>query len=838
MAGIRQPLGRPWAHVCTAAIPGSVAGFLLLASLALADEAPLVTVEGQPLASNVQRLLRAAEAAGQPIVVQQPEALSTAIERQDGAEIQRQLDPLVLAVISISPEERVSATRGPAAARLQQGGYQMAVLKIINHSTSTGRLNVTSPQAGAVYAGASALSLQRQRQTELGRQQNEGQSKDRFLDLQLVDQPPMTRQLSGLAVEYVLLLLASAEAGKREAVLQFDLGDDTADLEFRNEVPVLMEVQPAVPVRLTIADDDGRRGIARLEFRDAQGRVYPLQSKRLAPDFFFQPHIYRRDGETVLLPPGQFHVQCSRGPEYHVQRRTLQVTPGGDNRFEVRLQRWIDPAARGYFSGDHHIHAAGCAHYTSPTEGVSPEDMYRQVQGEGLNVGCVLTWGPCYEYQRQFFQASAVSLADPQTLLKYDLEISGFGSQALGHVCLLNLQDQTYPGSDGTKEKGWPTWTTPVMRWAKQQGGYAGYAHSASGLKIDPPSATAWLLKTLDRDGSQTLSADEAVRGLLPLRFASMDTNQDGTLDDVEMDAAHAAAAQQLPNLAIPEMNGVGAMEICVSTVAGVCDFISAMDTARIQEWNTWYHLLNCGFPLKVSGETDFPCMSSRRVGQGRVYVQLPRDEPLRFDRWCEGLAAGRSYVSDGYAHALRFTVNDTAPGGGVQLNKPATVTVVAEIAFAPEIPRDVIYGTASTGGGRAMVGDTVQRYTDRNAAWQRGAKRQIELIVNGKPVAQREMIGDGKTHRLEWQVPIDRSSWVAVRHFPQLHTNPVNVIVAGQPIRASRSSAQWCAAMTRRLWHNRQQRIADDERDAARQAFDEALTVLERIADEAPQGS
>ena len=104
-------------------------------------------------------------------------------------------------------------------------------------------------------------------------------------------------------------------------------------------------------------------------------------------------------------------------------------------------------------------------------------------------------------------------------------------------------------------------------------------------------------------------------------------------------------------NYAIPEMNGVGAMESCVSTVAGVCDFISAMDTARIQEWNTWYHLLNCGFPLKVSGETDFPCMSSRRVGLGRVYVHLGEDAKLDFAKWCDGLAAGRSYVSDGYAH-------------------------------------------------------------------------------------------------------------------------------------------------------------------------------------------
>ena len=29
--------------------------------------------------------------------------------------------------------------------------------------------------------------------------------------------------------------------------------------------------------------------------------------------------------------------------------------------------------------------------------------MWAQVQGEALNVACVLTWGPCYYHQKQFF---------------------------------------------------------------------------------------------------------------------------------------------------------------------------------------------------------------------------------------------------------------------------------------------------------------------------------------------------------------------------------------------------------------------------------------------------
>ena len=33
--------------------------------------------------------------------------------------------------------------------------------------------------------------------------------------------------------------------------------------------------------------------------------------------------------------------------------------------------------------------------------------MFLHVKGEGLNVGCNLTWGPCYDFQRQFFEADA-----------------------------------------------------------------------------------------------------------------------------------------------------------------------------------------------------------------------------------------------------------------------------------------------------------------------------------------------------------------------------------------------------------------------------------------------
>src|SRR5262249_53581735 len=232
---------------------------------------------------------------------------------------------------------------------------------------------------------------------------------------------------------------------------------------------------------------------------------------------------YRADGDSVLLPAGKFIMQMSRGPEYRVLEREVTVPAEGDAAIEIDLERWINPSDHGFFGGDHHIHAAGCPHYTSPRQGLPPPDMFLQVKGEGLNVGCVLTWGPCFDHQRQFFRPRALDISEPFTVLKYDLEISGFGSQALGHVCLLNLKDQTYPGSEGTSIRGWPTWTTPVLRWAKEQGGVTGYAHSASGMHVDPAPAAKRLVAAADRDGDGLLTEAETANALLPDRFQMID---------------------------------------------------------------------------------------------------------------------------------------------------------------------------------------------------------------------------------------------------------------------------------------------------------------------------
>ena len=110
----------------------------------------------------------------------------------------------------------------------------------------------------------------------------------------------------------------------------------------------------------------------------------------------------------------------------------------------------------------------------------------------------------------------------------------------------------------------------------------------------------------------------------------------------------------------------------------------------------------------------------------------------------------------------------------------------------------------------------------DRDELGRRG-EQAAEAYLSGhgfEVVASKDVPADDKPHDITFNVKVDRSSWVALRQFPQLHTNPVNVLVKGEPIRASRRSAVWCLETVEQLWRVRENAIAEPERDAAHKTF------------------
>ena len=729
---------------------GSIFGFVVLAQPL--GKRLVAAVQTQPLIAQVRRLVEAMEYLGEPLSDADRTRIDAAASMADGAraleELQRILDPHCLVSVRINPESRISVDRAAAPARLVEQGWRAYLVKVRNEAGVTGVLTMESPQARPVYRRGTGLAMAPQ-------SVRPADVTDRWLELDTYGQKPMESQLSGLELEYRIALFYSRDRGRREAQIGASLGEGTEDIGFRNRTAVLFDVAPSRDVTLRVRDENGRPSMASFIVKDKVGRVYPARSKRLAPDFFFQEQIYREDGETIRLPAGEFTITCGRGPEYVPETRTVSINQSAAPALDFRLRRWIDPPAHGWYSGDHHIHAAGCSHYESPTEGVRPEDMMRHVLGEALSVGAVLNWGPSYYHQRQYFESKDNKLSTGSTLLRYDLEVSGFPSSHCGHLVLLRLREQDYP--DTRQIEDWPTWDLPVLKWAKAQGAVVGFAHSGNGLQVQ---------------------------------------------------------TRDLPNYEMPPFSGIGANEYIMDVTHDVVDFISAADTPFVYELNIWYHTLNCGFRTRVSGETDFPCITDHRVGGGRSYVHLP--QTLTYDAWCEGVRVGRSYVSDGFSHLMNFTANGLeagTSGGELRIERPGSVKATVRAASL----------LSETASGPPTPSRQQSQWSPEYARVAGTRDVTVEAIVNGSPVASQRLAADGVLRDLAFDIPIQRSSWIALRILGSAHTNPVFVLVGDRPIRSSKKSAEWCLKAVDQCWSQKSPRISPAERPAAQRAYDHA---------------
>ncbi len=740
---------------------------LAAAGVARGETLPvIIDVEAQPLAAQAKRVAQALELAGAPLTPEVSKALDLAIGENDPRHrverIQAVLDPLVLVMVTINAESRVSAVAGPSKPELVQQGWRAFLVKVHNEAGITPPLRVTSPNASPMLRKSTSAASPKPPISSI-------ELENRWMELALFEAQPMTNRLSGLSVEYCIVELYSRDAGKREAKLTFDVGQGTQDLGFRSEINMLFDALPAVPITFDIIDDDGKPTVASLVIRDDLGRVYPARSRRLSPDFFFHDQIYRASGESVLLPAGKFTVTYTRGPEYLEQKREFIVDANSTKPIPLRLKRWINLAEHGWYSGDHHVHAAGCKHYESPTEGVQPADMMRHIRGEDLDVGCVLSWGPCWYHQKQFFEGQISELSTPAHLMRYDVEVSGFPSSHAGHLCLLRLKEDDYPNTKTIDE--WPSWDLPVLAWAKKQGAVVGFAHSGWGMQT-----------------------------------------KDMTLFNFEM----------------PKFDGIGANEYIVDVVHGAVDFISTVDTPAAWELNVWYHTLNCGMTTRISGETDFPCIYGERVGLGRSYVHLGKT--LDYDAWADGIRDGRSYVTEGRGHLLDMSVNDLRLGEPGKDGRASVLSIERGDPLRVKLKVAAMLDETLNGEIRKTPLDEKPYWSVERARIGDSRKVPVELVVNGVAVEKIIVEADGRVTDLAFDYIPMRSSWVAVRIPMCAHTNPVFVEVDGKPIRADKRSAQWCLDAVDVCWNSKQGKIRDSERDAASAAYDTARRTYSRI--------
>jgi hypothetical protein len=334
---------------------------------------------------------------------------------------------------------------------------------------------------------------------------------------------------------------------------------------------------------------------------------------------------------------------------------------------------------------------------------------------------------------------------------------------------LLRLKEQDYPNTKVLED--WPTWTIPILRWAKAQGAITGFAHSGLGLEVKNDS---------------------------------------------------------LPNYEMPRFDGIGANEYIVAVTENLVDFISTMDTPPTWELNIWYHTLNCGYRTKISGETDFPCMSDDKVAHGRSYVKL--DKQLKYNDWTEGLKCGNAYTSEGKSHLINFKVNEVPMGSNsdLLLKKPSKVIITAKAAAWLN---DTIDSTIKK---LNMFGNVWEQKPFWNIERGRiGNTRTVavELIINGKAVASKNILADGSMQDIFFETTIEKSSWVALRILPSSHTNPVFVLVNDKPIRASKQSALWCLQSVDQCWRQKSNKFSASEKAEAAKVYESAREAYRKIS-------
>lgn len=765
---------------------GALAGARFYPALAAEPD-----IAPQPYFAAVNRAVEALAKLGSPVAPADAEQIASLTRQNDSAAVEaaeKILNRYTLAQVVTDADGYAHTAAGHAERTLVEQGWRVFLVRISNPIAATARLNASgsgeliTTTSGASRAGVwDTLNLA-------------PYFAKAWFRSEMYEAPPMGSALSGGAIEYRVFQVYSRDRGQHEAEFDFFTSSEKnaewlAKKNYRRGVKLKFDCLPSRDVLLHVRDADGRGCMASLTIKDKFDRIYPLQAMRLAPDMFFQPQIYRADGETLRLPDGEYTVESRRGPEYLHGIQTV-VIGGEQDQIEVQLQRWIDPAKWGWYSGDTHIHGGGCAHYEHPTEGVSPETMIRHVRGEGLSVGDVLSWGPSWYYQKQFFTGRAVSPAatlehpdlqsannaswqphataeDPESTLRYDVEVSGFPSSHCGHLVLLRLKEQDYPGTKIIQD--WPSWNLPILQWARVQGAVAGMAHCGNGMVVD---------------------------------------------------------SSELPNYEIPPMDGVGTQEAIIDVTHGVCDFLSGTNTHPIGELNAWYHMLNCGFRMAMIGETDWPCVTGDRVGTGRSYVRLDRRpiDDSGYEAWVRALKEGRLYCGDGRSHFLEFKVGGNRSGeGDLSLEKLGIVRVDALVAARLEPTPELTPKPVVPGWGwhleRARIGKT--------------REVPVELLVNGVAVDKATLLADGTPRPIKFKTQIARSSWVALRILPSAHSHPVFVTVAKKPIRASKRSAQWCRACVDKVWEIKSPFMRESERPAAAEAFDHARKTYDKIISE-----
>ena len=343
--------------------------------------------------------------------------------------------------------------------------------------------------------------------------------------------------------------------------------------------------EPTGRVRVRVSDSDGELLPSRIYLTDADGRAHFPRGSYPRVISVTEDYYFHTDGSfSVTLPVGEATLEAWRGFEYQPVSRTVEVRAGEHATVEVRLDRWIDMAADGWYSGDNHIHPNYGGHYF-----ITPADLRNKAHAEDLNVanGMIANyWGNSRVEDLEHFLGHPHPHTGPRTIVYYNEE---YRPSYFAHLSLLNLVELITPfyiGSVGTAHHALYPDNAHVLRRVHEQGGIGGYVHPFGLRHRDP-------------------------------------------------DAAGAGSARELP---------VDAILGLADFVDVACIWSDELGTAEV--WYRLLNT-GSRIPATAGTDVMSDIWRHPAVGTTRSYVHTGEAE-LDYDAWADAMAAGRAFVTSG----------------------------------------------------------------------------------------------------------------------------------------------------------------------------------------------
>jgi hypothetical protein len=205
---------------------------------------------------------------------------------------------------------------------------------------------------------------------------------------------------------------------------------------------VSFDVRPLVNLRVRLLDEDGRPAVARVYLTGSDGLAYaPFGSINRYAAMAAEPYFDVDGSFAIDVPEGETLIEATRGPEYELTARTVDAQKDGP-LVTLQLKRWINMAAKGWYSSDAHIHA----NYTaSQHQVIDVHDVRTYVHAEDLNNANMLVANSndAFLHDLQYFEGKPNAVSDANYIVYWNEEMRNRGTY--GHMTFYGLKKLIYP---------------------------------------------------------------------------------------------------------------------------------------------------------------------------------------------------------------------------------------------------------------------------------------------------------------------------------------------------------------------------------------------------------